>query len=131
MKSSIPQNIRKLRQWKGYSQQKMADKLSISQAAYCDLESGQTKVSDEKLSKIAEALGVSTDIIENLNDSVIFNYNQSAGINSGLYSTYNIDSAEELKILNDELITSLKAQIENLKLIIESKDALIEALKKQ
>lgn len=127
MKANVHQNIRKLRQWKGYSQQKMADKLLMSQAAYCDMESGQTKITPEKLDRIADALGVSCDIIENLNDSVIFNSCE----NSGLYNTYSMNAAAEIKDLHEDLINSLREQIENLKLVIESKDALIEAIKKQ
>lgn len=124
MKTSISNNIRKIRQWKGYSQQKMADKLSMNQAAYCDIESGQTKITAEKLEKIAEALEVSIDVIENLNESVVFNSCK----NSGLYNVYNI-SGEEIKELYSEVISSLKDQIENLKLLLDEKDAVIELLK--
>lgn len=126
MKTSISNNIRKIRQWKGYSQQKMADKLSMSQAAYCDIESGQTKITAEKLEKIAEALEVSSDVIENLNESVVFNSCK----NSGLYNVYNI-SGEEIKDLYAEVISSLKDQIENLKLLLAAKDELIKNLKKE
>ena len=55
-------NIRKIRESKGFSQDYMANVLDISQASYARLENEDTKVTVERLSKIAEILN--TNIID-------------------------------------------------------------------
>ena len=55
-------NIRKIRESKGFSQDYMANVLDISQASYARLENEDTKVTVDRLSKIAEILN--TNIID-------------------------------------------------------------------
>ena len=50
--------IRFIREVHGYSQEAIASFLGISQQAYQKIESGKAKVCDERLSQIAEFLGV-------------------------------------------------------------------------
>jgi transcriptional regulator with XRE-family HTH domain len=54
----IASNIRSLRLARNYSQDYLAFKLNISQNAYSKLELGQTNITVERLSIIAEVLGV-------------------------------------------------------------------------
>lgn len=126
MSTRLSHNIARIRKLKGLSQKEIADKLLISQASYCDIESGQTKITKEKLEKIAQALDVTPEIIENLNESVIFN----SCSNSGLYNNYQFHSPEEIKNLFNELLNAYKTQIEQLQKIIEAKDALINEMNK-
>jgi transcriptional regulator with XRE-family HTH domain len=65
MKECTGSKIRKIRELKNISQNYVATRLGISQAAYSMIESGKTKVTDEKLLKISEALEVPRVIILN------------------------------------------------------------------
>ena len=49
-------NIRKMRESKGFSQDYMAQVLNISQASYARIENEDTKITVERLYKIAEVL---------------------------------------------------------------------------
>lgn len=56
--NEIGELIRIQRVIKGYSQEYVANRLDISQSAYSNLESGNTKVSAERLVEIADVLEV-------------------------------------------------------------------------
>lgn len=118
MDSVIGYKIRKVREIKNLSQKYMADKLSVSQSHYSDIENCKTILSEEKLEEIARILEVSTDTIKNFNDQVLFN----ACSQSGYYNTNNINPIEKLDFLyqeiiksKDELILQLQKEIQSLK----------------
>jgi len=69
----IGYKIRRVREFKNLSQQYVADKLSVSQSTYSDMENGKIIVSEEKLAMIANVLDVSVDVINEYNDQVVFN----------------------------------------------------------
>jgi XRE family transcriptional regulator, regulator of sulfur utilization len=73
MKKDTGSKIRKVRELKSVSQNHIAKFLGISQAAYSCIESGKTKISDEKLSKISIALEVPKEIIINFDVEVALN----------------------------------------------------------
>ena len=78
--------IRILRTMKGFSQENMADMVGVSRLAYGDIERNKTRVSKIRLDKIAEVLGVSTEDIEALGDSVSNFFDQcngAIGVNNG------------------------------------------------
>lgn len=55
--------IRKVREIKNISQNYVARHLGITQAAYSNIENGKTKIDKNKLSRIASALDVITEVI--------------------------------------------------------------------
>tara|TARA_B100000508_G_scaffold69976_1_gene54629 strand:- start:1486 stop:1926 length:441 start_codon:yes stop_codon:yes gene_type:complete len=67
----INSRIRKLREQLHYSQESVADFLDISQSAYCQLESGKTKLSYNHLINIAKSLEIDLNILLS-NDPIIF-----------------------------------------------------------
>jgi|SRR5690606_5208631 len=118
MNSVIGYKIRKVREIKNLSQKYIADKLSVSQSHYSDIENCKTEISDEKLEEIARILEVSSDTIKNFNDQVVFN----ACSQSGYYNTNNIHPMEKMEFLyqeiiksKDELILQLQKEIQSLK----------------
>jgi transcriptional regulator with XRE-family HTH domain len=60
---TLRSNIILLRKLRGYSQEKVAFKLFITQACYNKLEIGQTKITDDYTNRIAIILDVSIDIL--------------------------------------------------------------------
>ncbi|MDT3403561.1 helix-turn-helix domain-containing protein [Mucilaginibacter terrae] len=59
---SVATNIRKIREYRNYTQEYLAVKLDISQNAYSKIELGYTKITLERLFQIAQILEV--DVIE-------------------------------------------------------------------
>lgn len=107
MDTVIGYKIRKVREIKNLSQSYMADKLSISQSSYSDIENCKTKISEEKLNEIARVLEVDSETIKNFNDQVVFN----ACSQSGYYNTNNITSTAKIEELYKEIIKSKDEQI--------------------
>jgi len=61
----VIENIRNIRKHKGYSHEAMAAGLEISQAAYTKIERRETKLTVDRLQKIAEILDVKLgDLLE-------------------------------------------------------------------
>lgn len=57
---TVASNIRRVREYRNYTQAYVAQKIGISQNAYSKLELGFHKLSLERLFQIADALGVET-----------------------------------------------------------------------
>ncbi|QJD95572.1 helix-turn-helix transcriptional regulator [Mucilaginibacter robiniae] len=55
---SVATNIRKLREYRNYTQEYLAMKLDISQNAYSKIELGYTKITLERLYQIANLLNI-------------------------------------------------------------------------
>ncbi len=115
MDSVIGYKIRKVREIKNLSQKYMADKLSISQSSYSDIENCKTFLSDEKLEEIARILEVTPDTIKNFNDQVVFN----ACSQSGYYNVNNINQIEKIELLYKEIIKTKDEQISQLLNLIQ------------
>lgn len=65
--------VKMIRELKNYSQKYVSERLDISQSAYSKLETGETKISDEKLSQIAEILEVKPEDIKSFDSQKYFN----------------------------------------------------------
>jgi transcriptional regulator with XRE-family HTH domain len=55
--------IKKIREFRNFTQQYMADQLDISQNAYSKIENGTTKITIDRLEKIANLLNVPLETI--------------------------------------------------------------------
>ena len=69
----IGRNISRIREFRGMKQEALAIALGMSQQYVSTLEGSET-IDDERLNKIAEALGVSVETIKNFSDEGVFNY---------------------------------------------------------
>lgn len=58
MKKETGHKVRQIRELKGHSQEYVATKLGISQRAYSKIETNQTKLDWERITKIAELFEV-------------------------------------------------------------------------
>ncbi len=107
-------NIRKVRESKGFSQEYMANVLDISQASYARLENEDTKVTVDRLQKIAEIL--ETSIIDFFDADKITIQNQNNYDHSyGLIQNMTVESKEVYERLlqsKDDQITLLKKLID-------------------
>lgn len=101
--------IRTIRLLKGLSQQNLSDMVGISRLAYGDMERGKQEISKRRLEQIANALGVSTKEIEEVEVKV-----------SNFFEKGDLHYHTNPKELKNELE---KAQLE-----IKNRDYQIEAL---
>jgi len=107
-------NIRKIREAKGFSQDYMANVLDISQASYARLENEDTKVTVDRLYKIAEVLD--TNIIDFFSADIVTIQNQNNYEGSyGLVQNLTIEN----KDIYEKLLKSKTEQLELLPKIIE------------
>lgn len=116
--NNIGFNIRKIREQKGFSQDYMATELSISQASYARIENEATKLTIDRLSKIAEIL--QTDITDFFNASKLTIQNQTN--NEGAYGNGYIQNLHiESKEIYEKLLQSKDEQIKLLQELLKTK----------
>ncbi len=110
----LGENIRKIRELKGFSQQNLADEIKVDQKTISRIEKGELSPKFETLAAISQVLSVSLSQLLSFNESLIFNnYNQyQQGGNYNAYINTEVEKIEELyKLLlkeKDEIIRLLK-----------------------
>ena len=112
----IAYNIKKLREFKNLTQAYVAQRLAISQSQYHRLESGEAKIKEESIEKIAEILGVSPEMLYSFSEKKIFqahSISQAINHNSGSINLYQIDG--KLEKLYEDKIALLEAEVERLR----------------
>ena len=117
---TIAQNIRKIRDIRGFTQEFVAEKLELSQSAYSKIEQGKIFLTEEVKEKIAKTLGVSKKLLESYNDNMIFNYCNQSG-NVGDHHTYNHNPIEKLETVYAQLLAEKDARIKMLEKIANEK----------
>lgn len=113
--------VKRIRELKNYSQKYLADRMDISQSAYSKLETGETKISDEKLSQIAEILEVKPEDIKEFDSQKYFN---SVGDVEGNYSGSIIvglgrEDVDLIKKLYEDKIVLLEELLNQQKKIVQ------------
>lgn len=113
----IGDKIRKVRELRGFSQQYMADNLNVSQKAYSKLESDETKVNLDHVSKISTILDVDPLQLLTFDENQIFN----SCNNSGNHNTYYAYSEKE-RDLYEQRIQHLENEVEFLRRQLDKPD---------
>lgn len=116
----IGYKIKGIRELKNLTQEYMAEQLDISQAAYSKLEKGTTKISQDKLNKIAEVLEVNPEDISDFDNKRVLNsFNNIKGNNNLNHNEQDINLIRKLyedKIaLLEKLLSKAEEEIERLK----------------
>jgi transcriptional regulator with XRE-family HTH domain len=111
---SIADNIRKIRTLKGLDAKTIAEHLGISVSAYAKLERGETQIDIDRITAIADKLGVRPSDIMTFSPNNIFekidNSNVSTAINIDTQNQYSVP-----KEIIDSLTAQLKVKDEQLK----------------
>ena len=118
----ILEKIKEIRTDKGYSHEYMAHELDISQVAYSKLEKLDTKLSVERLYKIAAILEVKVGDILDIQPNNQFN--QTNKENSTAYLQQTANFYQENKEQNEKIIVLYEARLQD-------KDVLIAQLQKR
>jgi len=110
----LVENIRKIRELKGFSQQNLADEIKVDQKTISRIEKGDISPKFETLVSVSKSLSVSFSQLLLFNENLIFN-NYIQEQHGGQFVAYNnteIEKAEELykQLLKekDEVISLLK-----------------------
>ena len=107
----IGNKIKNIRELKNFTQEYMAEKLDISQAAYSKMEKGDTKISPDKLNKIAEILEVNPDDVKGSNNGII-TYNEKDMILIRQLYEDKVALLEKLLQKSEEEVKHLKALLQ-------------------
>ena len=96
-------NIRKIRTWKGLSQQNVADELKITQRHVGRIENGMVDVSFSLLCSYAKLLDVKLQVLLGLEELQVFNnYNQNQ--QNGQFIANNATDLDKVTALYERLL---------------------------
>ena len=111
------QKIKNIRELKDFTQEYMAEQLGITQAAYSKIETGQTKLTPNKISDIAEIFDMDASDLIDLDMQKYFNNLRNVkGSNNGITITQD----ESIKNLYDEVVALHKDKITLLEKLLNS-----------
>ena len=112
----IIEKITQYRNRKGYTYENMADELELTTAAYRKIETGETKLSVERLFRISNILETPVNELLDLdkNHFIQNNYNSESVISQRIENFYqeNKEITSELIKAKDQLIEILQKEIE-------------------
>lgn len=112
--TSISENIRFLREKKGYSQEYMSEMLNVSQQTYSLTEKQPEKTNLGRIKEIAKILDVKVSFLLNEDESFVLNtFNQQGNAISLVHSISNDEAY-------NKTITQMESEIEFLRKMIEN-----------
>ena len=118
---NVIENIRETRKQKGFSHEAMAVNLGISQTAYTKIERGETKLTVDRLQKIAEVLDVKLSELLELEPQ---SFHQEIHNNSSVtaISHQKVETLyQENREIYEKLLAAKEEQIVLLKKMLEMK----------
>lgn len=115
----IPEKIRSLREINQWSQEQMAAKMQMSPTAYARLERGKTRLTIERLEKLAEIFNIDiTELMHTSEKGLFFLITEN-------YSPNYYGTTEAMMIENEKL----KLTVQHLQAMLAQKDSEIGTLK--
>jgi transcriptional regulator with XRE-family HTH domain len=107
----LGKKISKIRHLKGFTQEYVANKIGLSQQAYSRIESNETKLDTERLQKIADLFGVTTQEIERFDTDIsLTTYGNGAHIKGTFAHQYH-ENTKAIEVL-EQVIKFQQAQID-------------------
>lgn len=119
-KKHVGRNLQKVRVYLGVKQDALATDVGMSQQTISKIEQ-QEEIEDESLKKIAEALGVSPELIRNFDEEKAvyninnYNYPEATISEGGTAIVQQINPVEKIVELYERLLKSEREKIELLK----------------
>ncbi len=111
---NLGHKIKKLRELRNFSQEYMADQLGLSQSAYSKLETDQTELTYNRLSKIADALQLSVSDIIHFDEKVILNVTNNDHAAGGNYHQHNYYNDKKVIELLESQVRLLEDKVKHL-----------------
>ncbi len=120
---TLSNKLKLLRSYKGWTQEKMAEKLGISTYAYAKIERCETNVGHDRLKQIAEVGGIDLEQLFGLDVKRIFNlFDANDNNDNNTQCNVNLQFTEQ---------TELQHELEKAQLMIEQRDKENELLRQQ
>ncbi len=116
---SLHEKIQFMRTLRGWSQEEMAEKLSMSVSGYAKIERGGTDIPLSRLEQIAQMLGIELQNLFNPEGKVLINLGEINGASSCYVHTCNVTKSGK----------EFEHEIEKLHLIVEQQAKEINYLK--
>ncbi|WP_428231769.1 helix-turn-helix domain-containing protein [Flavobacterium sp.] len=122
----IGRNISRIRELKGMKQDALAYAIGLSQQTISSIETSEF-VDKEKLEKIAEALGVTVEAIENFSEEAVFNFfnnfydNSSISGAQGINNSCTFNPLDKVVELYERLVQVEKEKNEYLEKLLKGK----------
>jgi len=126
----IGRNISRIRELRDMKQEALAQAIGTNQQSISIIEGSET-VDDEKLKKIAEALGVPAEVIKNFSEEAVFNimgntYHNDSSTIKNHSCTFNpldklIEVIEKNEKLYERLVESEKEKVALLEKLLKEK----------
>ncbi|TDX11345.1 helix-turn-helix domain-containing protein [Flavobacterium sp. S87F.05.LMB.W.Kidney.N] len=121
----IGRNISRIRELRGMKQEALAQAIGTNQQAISGIEGSET-IDETKLTKIAEALGVTVEAIESFSEENVFNYfntfNDSvSNSNFGHNNICNFNPLDKVIELYERLVQAEKDKVEYLEKLLKGK----------
>ncbi|MGN7811209.1 MULTISPECIES: helix-turn-helix domain-containing protein [Flavobacterium] len=121
----IGRNISRIRELRGMKQEALAQAIGTNQQAISGIEGSET-IDDTKLTKIAEALGVTVEAIKSFSEENVFNYfntfNDSvSNSNFGHNNICNFNPLDKVVELYERLVQAEKDKNEYLEKLLKGK----------
>lgn len=116
----LGRKVEKVRRLRGMTQAELGDLLSITKQAVSKMEQSE-KIEDERLDKIASALGVTVEGLKEFNEETVLyntnNFYENCGVKNaiGNNQTFNNFPLEQTIELFEKLLDKQREQFENLK----------------
>lgn len=126
----IGRKISRIRELRGMKQETLAEELGISQQSVSQMEQNEN-LEDEKLDKVAKALGVSKEAIKNFSEEAILNIigntyqvDNSSAVNYGC--TFNpidkiMEQSDKIEELYKKLLEAEKEKVAYLERLLDKK----------
>lgn len=115
----VGQKIRKLRELRNYTQEYMATQLGLSQKAYCNIETNQTKISLDRFIQIAQILAVDAEKLFSFDEDTAINNVINNKLKECTEFVINQNTSERENELLRETVRKQDAEIAFLRSIIE------------
>lgn len=116
----LGRKVEKVRRLRGMTQAELGDLLSITKQAVSKMEQSE-KIEDERLDKIASALGVTVEGLKEFNEETVLyntnNFYENCGVKNaiGNNQTFNNFPLEQTIELFEKLLDKQREQFEHLK----------------
>jgi len=115
----IGRKIERIRMLRGIKQETLAAQLGVTQAAVSKMEQSE-KVSEDKLTKVAQILGVTPDTIKNFSEDSAVNNIQNTFHDHAVQNQFN--PVEKIVELYERLLSGERQKVELLESLLKRKD---------
>lgn len=120
----LGRKIERIRELRGMKQETLADILGISQQAVSKMEQSE-QIDEERLQKVATALGVTPEAIRHFSEEALFNNinsihdNHENSVNTFHVVNYQFNPVEKIVELYERLLKSEREKVEMLQALLK------------